>query len=275
MNRTESQIRDAGPAFSAVLQKVPLQESPGLPPDWLRVEMLERYQILERVGIPRASRVLEIGSGPHAISTVPLAFVIGPEGSVIASEPSRWARFNEVVVASGLTDRVRPVRCDARHLPFENDSVDISACIHGIRSLGSHANLTAIIREMLRVSRRVALAESLPIATNEAQQAHLAMYNLRHEVFEKTLGRPDDLPYRPLEELVTSVEGAGGSVEMATTLEIDLPHALARFPRALIEEIPDARARASLLRRWDEADSLVQRFGADHPPVGIVTARRS
>ena len=127
---------------------------------------------------------------------------------------------------------------------------------------------------MLRISPRLFLAESLPLARNAAQRAHLEMYDLRHEVFKATSGRSDDLPHLPLETLVALVEEAGGAVEMSSPLEIDLPDAFAYFPRSLVEEIPDAPTRASLLARWDEARSKGLRHGTDHPPVGTLTATR-
>ncbi|ALL00345.1 hypothetical protein Pyrde_0295 [Pyrodictium delaneyi] len=41
---------------------------------------------------------------------------------------------------------------------------------------------------MLRVSEMVFIAESLPIARNERQKAHLEFYNLREEIFEALYG---------------------------------------------------------------------------------------
>ncbi len=236
--------------------------------------MLERYLVIQRADIAPGMTVLEIGSGPHAISTVPLAFAVGKKGRVIAAERSRWGQFREVVRASGLMNSIHPIACDATSLPFRDDSVDVSVCVHGIRSLGEVASLVAILREMLRVSPRVFLAESLPIAKNDAQRAHLAMYDLRQEVFQATSGHRDDLHHLPLDTLSTLIENAGGFLERSATLDIDLPDALAYFPRTLVESIPDTKTRAGLLLRWDEARSNGERYGTDHPPVGIVTAAR-
>ncbi len=63
-------------------------------------------------------------------------------------------------------------------------------------------------------------------------------------------------------------------VETMETLEVDLPHFLARFPRTLVEGIHPGHLRERLLQRWDEADAMQRRYGEDHPPVGIVVARR-
>jgi hypothetical protein len=94
-------------------------------------------------------------------------------------------------------------------------------------------------------------------------------------VFFAAGGRRDDLKYRPLERLATLVESAGGTVRSARAVDVDLPHYLARFPRALIEGLPAGDRRRELLRRWDAADAQLARSGEDHPPVGIVVAERS
>ncbi len=274
MNRVATQLQQIGSAAADLIRRIPLQNRPPLPPDWLRVEMVERLAVLQRARIAPGATVVEIGSGPHAISTVPLAFVVGARGRVIAVERSRWGHFREIVAASGLAGSVRPIAGEARRLPLRADAADLSVCVHGIRSLGAPAHLVTVLREMLRISPRLFLAESLPLARNAAQRAHLEMYDLRHEVFKATSGRSDDLPHLPLETLVALVEEAGGAVEMSSPLEIDLPDAFAYFPRSLVEEIPDAPTRASLLARWDEARSKGLRHGTDHPPVGTLTATR-
>ncbi len=128
---------------------------------------------------------------------------------------------------------------------------------------------------MLRAAPRVVLAESLPMARTNAQRAHLAMYDLREEVFLARSGRRDDLRYVPLEGLARLAELAGGAVDHVATREVDLPHYLARFPRDLVEELPAGPERDALLARWDAAEKMRREFGEDHPPVGVVTARRA
>ena len=275
MARFEHQLSLTSPAFVSLIQRVPLQDSPPLPPDWLRCEMLERYQVIRHADLQLGSAVMEIGSGGHAISTLPLAFELGPKGRLFAIERSRWSQFWPVVRVSGMEDRIRPVACDARHLPFRRGSIDVAVCIHGIRSLGTDEEIVEVFQEMFRVAPRVFLAESLPIANNDAQAAHLRMYNLRERVFEATTGRKDDRKYLPLRSLGGLVERAGGVVENSATLDIALPHALAYFPRTLVESVPGETERSELLRRWDEAKSLLDRHGEDHPPVGMIIARRS
>lgn len=275
MDRFEHQLRAAEPAFARLIERVPLENNAPLPPNWLRCEMLERHQVLGHVDIQRSSTVLEVGSGPHAITTVPLAFELGAPGRVIAAERARWSQFHRIVSATGMQDRIRAIACDGRRLPMRDDSADLSVCLHGIRSMGSEDGIIQVIREMLRVAPRVLVGESLPIGETDAQRAHLEMYALREEVFLATGGRPDDLRYLPLERLVHLVERAGGRVRTAAILKVDLPHALAYFPRELVESIPDRIVREDLLRRWDLARANLRREGEDHPPVGLVEADRT
>ena len=236
--------------------------------------MLERHQLLQHADLRSASTVLEVGSGPHAISTVPLAFELAPPGRLIAVERARWSQFSKILSATGIQDRVRAIACDARRLPLRDDSVGLGVCLHGIRSLGSEDGIVEVVREMLRVAPRVLIAESLPLGENDAQRAHLAMYALREEVFLATGGRRDDLHYFSLERLVHLVERAGGRVRSSTMMKVDLPHALAYFPRELVESIPDRSSRDDILARWNVAYSDLRRVGEDHPPVGLVAADR-
>lgn len=274
MDRLEGQLAKVEEGFSEVVRGIPLQAASPLPADWLRCEMLERYQVLRSVRLDRGTRILEVGSGGHAIATVPLAYGVGPRGRVVAVERERWTAFRAVIEASRMQDRVLPVGCDARKLPFPTESFALAACVHAIRSLRSEENMVEIFREMLRVAPRIALVESLPIAQTPAQRAHMAMYDLREEFFEATTGAKDDLHYLPLEDLYRLAERAGGKVEESHILEIDLPHALAFFPRAYLERVPDPGLREDLCRRWDSADRLRQEHGTDHPPVALLTAKR-
>ena len=267
-------MRGIDPAARELLGRIPLQRSPPLDPEWLRCEMLERFLVLKHVPLRGAGRVLEVGSGGHAISTVPLAYLVGADGWVLALERERWGQFRSIVVASGLEDRVRAATGDARRLPVREDAVDLAVCIHGIRSLGDDVSTVGVFREMLRAAPRIALVETLPVARRRAQRAHLAMYDLREEVLLASTGRRDDLRYRPLARLASLVEEAGGAVQRTLSLEVDLPHALAYFPRRLVEAIPAGSHREDLLSRWDAANAALLRWGEDHPPVGIVIADR-
>ena len=262
------------PGFSEVVQRLPPRNEPVFPGDWLHLEMIERYAVLRHAGIQAGANVLELGAGAHALATVPLAYLVGNTGRVVAVELERWHSFGDVVGSSGLSRRVIPVACDATRLPFPFECFDLAVIVHGIRSMRDEGTISRILREMLRLSPRIFVAESLPVARTRAQEAHLEMYNLREEIFEARLGRPDDIRYLPLEKITELIEDAGGRVFESTVLDIGLPHFLAFIPRKYVEGIPDGEKRDNLLRRWEAAYAKIVEHGEEHPPAAVITAVR-
>jgi len=256
-----------------VLSKIPPRNEPPLPPNWLHIEMLERFHILQFAPIKPGMNVLEVGSGAHAITTAPLAYSVGETGRVVAIDLSRWRFFEEITSSAGLRHRIIPLKVDARELPFPFRSFDLAVLIHGVRSLKSEETMVKVFTEMLRVAEKVFIAESLPIAKNPAQEAHLEMYNLREEIFEALFGEKDDLHYLPLERLKGLIEEAGGRIIESGVFEPNLPHYLAYIPRDYVAQIADKRKRAELLEKWDKAYEKWKK-GAEHPPVGWIIARK-
>ena len=100
------------------------------------------------------------------------------------------------------------------------------------------------------------------------------MYNLREEIFEALIGEKDDIHYFPLEKLVKMVKKAGGKIIDAKMIDVILPHHLAFIPREYIEKIKDKGKRKGLLRRWENAYRKLQKYGEEHPLVGIIKAVR-
>ena len=250
-----------------VLSKIPPRDEPPLPPDWLHIEMLERFRILQFAPLKEGMNILEIGCGAHALTTVPLAYLLGETGRVVAVDKSRWRFFEGVTSSASVKHRIIPLKVDAKKLLFPFRTFDLAVLVHGIRSLKSEETMVKIISEMLRVAENVFIAESLPIANNERQRAHLELYNLREEIFEALFEEKDDLHYPTLEKLTELVERAGGRVIESGTFEPKLPHYLAYIPREYVEKIKDEEKRAELLKRWEEAYERWKK-GAEHPPVG-------
>ncbi len=254
-----------------ILSKIPPRNELPLPPNWLHVEMLERFRVLQHAPLRSGMNVLEIGCGAHALTTAPLAYLVGETGRVVAVDRARWHFFEEITDSAGLRHRVIPLRIDARELPFPFKAFDLAVLVHGVRSLKNDETMVRVFSEMLRVAGKVFIAESLPIANNERQRAHLELYNLREEIFEALFGEKDDLHYPTLGKLRELVERAGGEVIESGTFEPSLPHYLAHIPREYVERIKDEKKRTELLERWDRAYEMWKR-GAEHPPVGWVVA---
>ena len=250
------------------------QPHPRLPPDWYQWQVAERDMILKHAKIESGVNLLEIGCGPQAIATIPLACLVGEEGRIIALDKGRWGDFWKLIGRGGVESRVIPLQDDARELPFPYSCFDLSVCIHGIRSFETREACVEAVREMLRVSKeRIFLAESSPIARNMAQKAHIAMYNLRRDVFlAMDRSEAGDIPYFSQKELVKIVKEAGATKIDAKLVEVNMPHHLAWFPPEIYEKIKDKGERESLRRRYMAGERMLNKYGEEHPPVIVINA---
>jgi ubiquinone/menaquinone biosynthesis C-methylase UbiE len=245
-----------------------------LPTDWYQWQIAERHMILKHAKIASGANILEVGCGPQAISTIPLAFLVGEKGRVVALDRGRWGDFWKLVGKGGVKSRVIPFQDDARKLPFPYSCFDLTVCVHGIRSFESRKACVEAIEEMLRVSKeRVFIAESAPIAGNMAQRAHLMMYNLRRSVF-LAMGHPEagDIPYFSQNDLVRIVKEAGATKVDAKLIEINMPHHLAWFPPEIFDKIEDRAKRDNLRREYVKCEKMLDRYGEEHPPVITIDA---
>ena len=259
----------------AILKRIgTYQPHPRLPPDWYQWQIAERYMILKHAEIASGANILEIGCGPQAIATIPLASLAGEKGRVVALDRGRWGDFWKLIGKSGIENRVIPLQDDARKLPFLYSCFDLPVCIHGIRSFENRKACVEAIKEMLRVSEeRIFIAESSPIARNMAQKAHLMMYNLRRRVF-LAMDYPEagDIPYFSQNELVEIVKEAGAMKIEVKLIEVNMPHHLAWFPPEMLDRIKDKVVRESLRREYVKGKKMLAKHGEEHPPAIVINA---
>lgn len=276
MKTYDEALQGLDPEFREILDKIPKADQPRLPSDWLHWQIIERYTILKYADIREGQNILEIGCGSHAIATIPLAHLVGETGRVVAVDIGRWKGFWERMRQTGLSRRVIPLQDDARKLPFPFPCFDLVVCIHGMRSFDSKKSILQSIKEMLRVTEKeFFIVESSPIAKNKAQEAHLAMYNLRNPTF-KALGHPEygDIPYFMPEELAEIVrEGGASNVDMKL-IDVNMPHHLAYFPLDEIKKIRDRTVQEDLEKKWIEALEMLDKYGEEHPPAIVITCSK-
>jgi len=274
LKKYDEVVQSLDPRFRRTLERIPKAGFQRLPPEWLHWQILERFAVLEYADIHEGSNILEIGCGPHAISTTALAALVGENGRAVAVDRGRWGNFWNILKQSGLSSRVIPLQEDARNLPFPFSCFDLVVCIHGVRSFESRESIVKAVKEMFRVTKtRIFIAESSPIVRNQAQEAHLAMYNLRRPTF-LALDHGDwgDIPYFTPEEMKKIVEEAGAARIDMNLVDVDMPHHLAYFPLETIEKIQDEGLRYSLKEKWMKALDMLERYGEEHPPVVMVNA---
>jgi ubiquinone/menaquinone biosynthesis C-methylase UbiE len=252
------------------------QPHPRLPPDWFQWQIAERYVILKHAKIVSGANISEVGCGPQAIATIPLASLVGENGRVVALDRGRWGDFWKLIERSGLKSRVIPHQDDARKLPFPYSCFDLPVSIHGIRSLENRKACVEAIGEMFRVSKeRIFIAESSPTARNMAQEAHLTMYNLRRRVF-LAMNRPEagDIPYFSQNDMVKIAKEAGAFKIDTKLIEVNMPHHLAWFPPELLDNIKDKARRENLRREYLKGEKMLDKYGEEHPPVIVMNAWR-
>ena len=104
-------IQGIDPSFRKILEKIQKKGNQRHPPEWLHWQMLERCNVLEYAQILEGSNILEIGCGPHAMATIPLAALVGENGRVVAVDLGRWGNFCDFLMQSGLSSRVLPLQC--------------------------------------------------------------------------------------------------------------------------------------------------------------------
>ncbi|MEJ2732864.1 MAG: methyltransferase domain-containing protein [Anaerolineae bacterium] len=115
--------------------------------------------VLERIGIRRGERVLELGPGPGAF-TVGAARHAGPSGRLIAVDiqPQMIAQVEQRVQAEGLTN-VETYIASAHHLPLDDESVDRAFLITVLPEIPDRARALAELHRVLRPEGVLSITE--------------------------------------------------------------------------------------------------------------------
>jgi arsenite methyltransferase len=115
--------------------------------------------ILDRVGIRRGERVLELGPGPGAFS-LDAARMLGESGRLIAVDiqPEMIARLERRAREAGLTN-IEAHTADAHHLPLPDASVDRAFLITVLPEIPDRARALAELRRVLKPGGTLSVTE--------------------------------------------------------------------------------------------------------------------
>lgn len=122
-------------------------------------------QIIERSGIKKGDRVLEIGCGSGAYTTF-VAREVGKEGIVEALDiqPAMLAQLKKKLAKPENSDiqNIRLHESSAYQLPFEEGSIDLVYMITVLPEIPDQAKVLAEVRRVLKVNGILAVTEFFP-----------------------------------------------------------------------------------------------------------------
>ena len=122
-------------------------------------------QIIERSGIKKGDRVLEIGCGSGAYTTF-VAREVGKEGIVEALDiqPAMLAQLKKKLAKPENSDiqNIRLHESSAYQLPFKEGSIDLVYMITVLPEIPDQAKVLAEVRRVLKVNGILAVTEFFP-----------------------------------------------------------------------------------------------------------------
>ncbi len=230
-----------------------------------------RHRVLERLDPIADETLLDLGSGPGAMTRAAGGFV----RRVVACDLSP-AMLRVAATESRRAERLVPPRvaADARALPFRDASFDLVACRHAARLFDSPERAAREIHRVLRHGGRVAICDVMATGDAEVDRVVLAI--------EERLA---PCPVRLLapEAWGAMLEAAGLRMDWHDQPLADLDAGrslLDACARCGVSQAECDAARRSLLDAPEHVrKSLgVLAHGSDviyHPPFGIVGATRT
>ena len=122
-------------------------------------------KVIERSGIKRGMRVLEVGCGSGAFTTF-AARVVGEEGKVYAVdiEPKMLKQLETKLnrPENQNIKNIKSIQSNAYKLPFENDFFDLAFMITVLQEIPDRHRALQEIKRVLRPSGVLAVTEFLP-----------------------------------------------------------------------------------------------------------------
>lgn len=232
----------------------------------------ERLFVMKTLEIKRNSFIIDIGCGRGYTSFAAAmcqARVIGTDLMNGFGRKGWWRNWQESVNQLALVKSPEGLRSNGRFLPLRGDMPFHCLFVHALRNFPSEQTIISLFREMGRVTGKkgsVAIVESLPFAKNEAQKAHLRLFDLKVRFTQS------ELPLFPLKKLESMV-GEGG-LEILSSQIVD-PQLASTPPLFWLDpDIIPANQRTSFLKEYEETVETIHTHGEVSPPMVVLVAKQ-
>ena len=231
---------------------------------------LERMAIAEEMRLDKKDTVLDVGCGRGYFSIAAARLAKSVVGLDLMNGLGRhgwWGNYRDSIRDLELGDKVLGVKADARHMPFKQNSFTFTVSVHAIRNFQDYGLIEAAIREMKRVAAKegsVVVVESLPVARNKSQEAHLEMFRCK---VKYTFG---ELDYLPKEKIVGMFQRVGfNQIEME---ESDYNWSAAPPVFCIEPYLPSipASERENAKSTFEKAATMVKKYGEASPPALLI-----
>lgn len=235
---------------------------------------LERMALAQEMQLREQDTVLEVGCGRgyFTIAAAELSkSVVGIDLMNGLGRHGWWRDFSISICELNLVDKVLGVKSDGGRLPFKPGSFSVATTVHAIRNFRDHLSIENAIKEMKRVVSKggnVILVESLPVAHNKAQEAHLQMFKCKANHVR------GDMDYLPKDKIEGIFQKVGFKKLEVKELDYNLSAAPPLFCiDPYLTSLPRSK-REEAQRAYNRAANMVSKYGEVSPPALMVKATR-
>ena len=233
-------------------------------------------RLVELAGVQPGSRVLDVAAG-YGEPSLTAARVVGPEGSVVATDISRemLAIGRERATAAGV-DNIEFVESEAMSLDFEKESFDAAVSRWGIIFEPDGEAAAARVAGFLRPGARMAISSWGPPERVPFLAIPMGTAMRRLEVPPPPPGTPGPLS-RPTPDALGGLLESGGfsgvRVEEAhVTFEVESPEEFTQYTKdiaAPIRAMIEAHPQEVQDQTWDAITEAIREHAGGDGPVKL------